>query len=60
MATDATDQSEDDPADARPDDAEIDRAAEVSDGDVDDAVRSWRTHAPAKWRGLISAELYED
>ena len=59
MATDATDRAADEANDA-PDDDELDRAAEVSDEDIADAVRSWQRDAPARWRDLINARPYED
>ena len=41
------------PTDAE--EAEIEAAARVTDADLDDAVESWRKHAPKRFRDLLDA-----
>lgn len=40
-------------------DEDLDALAEVTDGDVKQAVRSWKELAPERFRGLIEAREYE-
>ena len=37
-------------------DADLDRLAEVSDADLEDAAAFWRERVPEKWAGLVDAE----
>ncbi len=40
-------------------DEDLDALAEVTDGDVKQAVRSWKEDAPERYRGLIEAKEYK-
>lgn len=40
----------------RPTDTELDKAAEITEADVDEAVTAWKRYAPADARGILDAE----